>query len=144
MIFLIILSLAYFNKFFRLQLPWLDMVLIIIDGIYAISAGAITALIWIIVLAKKQGSKFIANKHERIFHITAEFVMASFAISTGIALLLGKTWGISYFYLTAGFILYASINAIGLYFEKNKLLVAILILTLATTAVLTLLTLIII
>jgi len=117
------------------------MVLIIIDGIYAISAGIITALIWIIVLAKKQGFKFIENKSERIFHIAAEFMMSILAIDTGIALLLEKTWGIYYFYLTMGLVLYASVNAIGIYYEKYKILAAILVFTASTTVVLTLLTL---
>ena len=113
------------------------MVLTIIDGVYAISAGSITALIWIFILFKKLGSRFIENKSERIFHITAEFLMSIIAIIAGIALLLNEIWGIYLFYLAMGLVLYASVNAIGIYREKYKTLVIVLALTAVITVTLT-------
>ncbi|TFG11068.1 hypothetical protein EU534_00090 [Candidatus Heimdallarchaeota archaeon] len=113
------------------------MVLIIVNGIYAISAGSITAFIWIFVLLKKLGSRFIENKSERIFHITAEFLMSIVAIIAGILLLLNETWGIYLFYLAMGLVLYASVNAIGIYREKYKMLVIVLAFTAVITLTLT-------
>ncbi len=106
------------------------MILAIIDGVFVISAGAITALLWIIVVAKKLDYKFVEKKYERIFHIIAEFVMSITAIIAGIALLLAQSWGIPLFYLAMGLILYALVNAIGIYKEKKyKLLVMTLIIS---------------
>ena len=110
------------------------MVLEIIDGIFIISAGTITSILWIYVLLKKQGHKFIEQPFERLFHIVAEFMMSIIAIIGGIALLSQQTWGIPLFFLAAGLILYATTNAIGIYGEKSKFLVIIL----ATSAIITL------
>ena len=104
------------------------MILEIISGAFAISAGTLTALIWIVVLIKKTGSKFIEHPFERLFHITAEFIMSVLAIIGGIALILDLTWGLYVFLFALGLILYAIINAIGIYGKKEyKLLLIILI-----------------
>ena len=118
--------------------------MIVIDGIYAISAGAITALIWIYVLIKKLGTQLIENKSERIFHITAEFLMSIVSMTAGIVLLLDIAWGIYLFYSAMGLILYASVNAIGIYKEKYQILVLILAFTATTTVVITVLSIILI
>lgn len=113
------------------------MVLAIIDGIFAISAGLITAFLWIIVIIKKLDYKFIEKPTERLFHIIAEFLMSAVAIIAGIALLLEQTWSIYIFYLAMGLILYALINAIGIYKEKKyKLLVVTLVSSVLITIVL--------
>ena len=117
------------------------MVLIIIDGIYAISAGTITALIWVYVLIKRLGSQLVENKSERIFHIAAEFMMSIVAIIAGIILFLDLTWAIYVFYLAMGLILYASVNAIGIYKDKYRILVLLLISTAVITLILTILSL---
>ncbi|MHA1198653.1 MAG: hypothetical protein ACTSQF_04800 [Candidatus Heimdallarchaeaceae archaeon] len=106
------------------------MVLLIIDGIFVISAGLVTSLLWIVVMIKKIEYKFIEKKYERMFHIIAEFVMSLTAIVAGIALLFEQPWGIPLFYLAMGLILYALVNAIGIYKEKKyKLLVLTLIIS---------------
>lgn len=120
------------------------MVLIIIDGIYAISAGTITSLIWIYVLIKKMAPQLVENKSERIFHISAEFLMSIVAIVAGIVLLLDLIWGIYLFYLAMGLILYASVNAIGIYKGKYKMLVFILTFTAVISIVIIVLSLILI
>ncbi|MCE7741415.1 MAG: hypothetical protein GOP50_03065 [Candidatus Heimdallarchaeota archaeon] len=110
------------------------MVLAIINGIFTISAGLITALLWIIVIIKKIDHKFIEKPFERLFHIIAEFIMSVVAIVAGIALLLGQTWSLPLFYVAMGLILYALVNAIGIYKEKKfKLLVIILVISTVIT-----------
>ena len=113
------------------------MVLAIIDGIFTISAGTITALLWIIVIVKRIDHKFVENPTERLFHIIAEFLMSIVAIIAGIALLLELTWAIPMFYLAMGLIIYAAVNAVGIYKEKNNLLALVLIGTAVITLALT-------
>ena len=103
------------------------MILEIISGIFAVTAGLLTALIWIFVLIKKISDKFIENKFERIFHIIAEFIMAIFAIIGGIALILELTWGLYMFLFAIGLILYAIINAIGIYSKKEYKLISVIL-----------------
>ena len=63
--------------------------------------------------------------------------MSAVAIIAGIALLLEQTWSIYIFYLAMGLILYALINAIGIYKEKKyKLLVVTLVSSVLITIVL--------
>lgn len=113
------------------------MVLVIIDGIFTICAGLITAFLWIIVIIKKIEAKFIEKPTERLFHILAEFIMSIIAIVAGIGLFLKQSWAIPLFYISMGLILYALINAIGIYKEKKfKLLVLILIFSAVLTLVL--------
>ncbi|NPD88027.1 MAG: hypothetical protein HGN29_04855 [Asgard group archaeon] len=113
------------------------MILEIIDGIFVISAGIITLILWIVVLIKRLEYKFIEKPFERLFHIVAEFVMSIIAIISGIALLFQQTWGLPLLFLAMGLILYALINAIGIYGEKKyKLLVIILILSTMITIIL--------
>ena len=110
------------------------MVLAIIDGIFTISAGLITALLWIIVITKKIDHKFIEKPLERLFHIIAEFLMSIVAIVAGIALLFEQTWSLPLFYIAMGLILYALVNAIGIYKEKKfQLLVVILVISTVIT-----------
>ena len=103
-------------------------ILEIINGIFVISAGTISSILWSIVLIKKMGHKFIEKKLERRFHILAEFLMSIIAVTSGISLLLEQAWGVPLVYLALGLILYALVNAIGIYDEKGyKLLVIILV-----------------
>ena len=95
------------------------MILEIIDGVFVIIAGTLAIVLWIIVLLKKIEHKFIEKPFERLFHIVAEFVMSIVAIISGILLLLQQTWGLPLFFLATGLILYALINAIGIYGEKK-------------------------
>jgi hypothetical protein len=123
-----------FQDIFKLFNTLAHMILEIIDGVFAISAGTITLVLWIVVLIKKLGNKFIEQPFERLFHILAEFVMSIIAIIGGIALLFQQTWALPLFFLAMGLILYAVINAIGIYREKKyKLLVLIL----TTTSIIT-------
>ncbi len=104
------------------------MILEIISGVFSISAGTITALLWITVLLKKKGNLFIEHPFERLFHITAEFIMSTLAIVGGIALILELTWGLYVFLFALGLILYAIVNAIGIYGKKEyKVLLAVLV-----------------
>ncbi len=113
------------------------MILEIIDGVFVICAGIITAMLWVVVLVKKLEHKFIEKKFERVFHIAAEFLMSSIAIIAGIILLLKHFLGVPLFYLAMGLILYALVNAIGIYWEKRyRLLVLILIISTLITIVL--------
>ncbi|MHA1954023.1 MAG: hypothetical protein ACW96U_08765, partial [Candidatus Heimdallarchaeaceae archaeon] len=106
------------------------MILEIIDGVFVISAGIIALILWIVVLIKRLEHKFIERPFERLFHIIAEFVMSTIAMISGIALLLQQAWGLYLFFLAMGLILYALVNAIGIYGEKNyKLLVIILVIS---------------
>lgn len=113
------------------------MILEIIDGVFVISAGMITLILWIVVLIKRLEYKFIERSFERLFHIIAEFVMSIIAIISGIALLLQQAWGLHLFFLAMGLILYALVNAIGIYGEKKyKLLVIILVISSIITLIL--------
>jgi len=104
------------------------MVLEIISGIFSISAGSITALLWIIVFLRKKGNLFIEHPFERLFHATAEFIMSTLAITGGIALILQLTWGLYMFLFAMGLVLYAIVNAIGLYGKKKyRLLLVVLV-----------------
>ena len=119
---------SVFQETFKQLFVIMLMILEIIDGVFVISAGTITLILWIVVLIKGLEHKFIERSFERLFHIVAEFVMSITAIISGIALLLQQVWGFSLFFLAAGLILYALINAIGIYGEKKyRLLVIILI-----------------
>ena len=110
------------------------MLLEIISGIFSISAGSITALLWIIVMLKKKGELFIEHPFERLFHVTAEFIMSISAMVGGIALILQLTWGLYVFLFAMGLVLYAIVNAIGIYGKKkHKLLLVVLV----TSAILT-------
>jgi hypothetical protein len=111
------------------------MILEIISGAFSISAGTLTALIWIVVIIKKSGSQFIEHPFERLFHIAAEFIMSILAIVGGIALILELTWGLYVFFFALGLILYAIVNAIGIYGKKDyKLLLIVLISSAIITA----------
>jgi hypothetical protein len=104
------------------------MLIEIIDGVFVLSAGTMTLILWLIVIIKKQGHKFIEKPFERLFHIIAESVMAIISIVGGIALLLEQMWALHMFFLAMGLLLYATVNAIGIYGEKkNMLLTSILI-----------------
>ena len=106
------------------------MVLEIISGIFSISAGTITALLWIIVLLRKKGIRFIEHPFERLYHVIAEFIMSILAIVGGIALILQLTWGLYLFLFAMGLILYAIVNAIGIYGKKNyKMLLIVLVIS---------------
>jgi len=111
------------------------MILEIISGVFSISAGTITTLLWIIVLLKKKANLFIEHPFERLFHITAEFIMATLAIVGGIALILELTWGLYMFLFAMGLILYAIVNAIGIYGKKEYTL---LLVVLVSSAIITL------
>ncbi|MHA1219050.1 MAG: hypothetical protein ACTSSN_03110 [Candidatus Heimdallarchaeaceae archaeon] len=113
------------------------MFLEIISGIFSISAGTITALLWFIVLLRKQGIQFIEHPFERLFHIAAELIMSILAIVGGIALILQLTWGLYLFLFAMGLILYAIVNAIGIYGKKKyKMLLIVLVISAVLTFVL--------
>ncbi len=95
------------------------MVLDIITGIYSILVGVSLVIFWIIAFYNKKTQKYIEIKLERYFHIIAEFVMSFLAFISGIAILLNQNWGVILFILTMGFMIYATINAIGIYAHKK-------------------------
>ncbi len=105
------------------------MILEIISGIFSISAGTITAFLWIYVILRKKGHLFIEHSFERLFHITAEFIMSILAIIGGIALILELTWGLYVFLFALGLILYAIVNAIGIYGKKEYTLLLIILIS---------------
>ncbi|MCG3221869.1 MAG: hypothetical protein H7641_10860 [Candidatus Heimdallarchaeota archaeon] len=113
------------------------MILEIIDGAFVIGAGTLAMILWIVVLSTKMGHKFREKPFERLFLVIAEFVMSIIAIISGIALLLQQTWGLPLFFLATGLILYALINAIGIYGEKKYgLLVIVLVISTIITMIL--------
>jgi len=116
------------------------MVLEIINGVFTLSAGTMTFVLWVIVILKKQGHKFIEKSFERLFHIIAEFMMSIVAIVSGIGLLLRQIWALPVFFLAMGLILYAIVNAIGIYGEKKNRLLT---LTLISSAIITIILIII-
>ena len=104
------------------------MILEIVNGIFVISAGTIATILWTIVLSTRMGYKFREKPFERLFLVIAELVMSTIAIISGVALLFQKDWGLPLLFLALGLILYALINAIGVYSEKKyKILVVIII-----------------
>ena len=111
------------------------MILEIISGIFSISAGSITALLWIIVILRKKGDLFIEHPFERLFHVTAEFIMSTLAILGGIALILELTWGLYVFLFAMGLILYAIVNAIGIYGKKEYTLLLIVLVASAISTI---------
>ncbi|MCG3225457.1 MAG: hypothetical protein H7645_00945 [Candidatus Heimdallarchaeota archaeon] len=111
------------------------MILEIIDGVFVIIAGTLAIVLWIIVLLKKIEHKFIEKPFERLFHIVAEFVMSIVAIISGILLLLQQTWGLPLFFLATGLILYALINAIGIYGEKKYRFIVIILMVSAIVTI---------
>lgn len=123
---MVVILRKYYNKVFHRKI----MVLEIISGIFSISAGTITASLWIIVLLRKKGIRFIEHPFERLYHVIAEFIMSILAIVGGIALILQLTWGIYLFLFAMGLILYAIVNAIGIYGKKNyKMLLIVLVIS---------------
>jgi len=127
---MVVILRKYYNKVFHRKI----MVLEIISGIFSISAGTITALLWIIVLLRKQGTRFIEHPFERLYHVIAEFIMSILAIVGGIALILQLTWGLYLFLFAMGLILYAIVNAIGIYGKKNyKMLLIVLVISAVLT-----------
>lgn len=123
---MVVILRKYYNKVFHRKI----MVLEIISGIFSISAGTITASLWIIVLLRKKGIRFIEHPFERLYHVIAEFIMSILAIVGGIALILQLTWGLYLFLFAMGLILYAIVNAIGIYGKKNyKMLLIVLVIS---------------
>jgi hypothetical protein len=96
------------------------MVLELINGIYSITVGVSLAGFWLIVYLKKRLDSLIDDSFERIFHIIAELMISVLALISGIAILANETWGLFVFILTIGFLIYASINAIGIYGKKKN------------------------
>ena len=91
----------------------------IVTGIYSILLGVSLVIFWIIAFYKRETKKYIEIKLERYFHIIAEFVMSILAFISGIAILFDQRWGIILFLLTMGFMIYATINAVGIYAHKK-------------------------
>lgn len=96
------------------------MVLELINSIYSIVVGFSLIGFWIVVYARKELDNFIENSFERFFHILAELIISVSALVSGIVILTNQTWGLYLFVLTMGFLIYATINAIGIY-GKNKI-----------------------
>jgi len=104
------------------------MIIDIVSGIYSILLGVSLIIFWIIVFYKKDSQKYITLPLERNFHVIAEYIMSFLAIICGIGLLSNKGWGRLLFILTMGFVIYATINALGIYAHKKYwILVATLI-----------------
>lgn len=113
------------------------MILEIVTGIYSILLGVSLIIFWIITFYKRETQKYVEIKLERYFHIIAEFVMSFLAFISGIAILLNQSWGVILFILTMGFMIYATINAIGIYAHKKFwMLVATLIIIAITSTIL--------
>lgn len=54
------------------------------------------------------------------FHITAEMLMGTLSLLSGIFLLIGLPWAPYFFILAMGLIIYAVINSAGYYAQKNQ------------------------
>ena len=95
------------------------MTLEIINGIYSITVGFSLIGFWLVIYLKKQLDSFIDDPFERLFHIIAELMISTLFLISGIVILTKQPWGIFLFMLTMGFLIYASINAIGIYGKKK-------------------------
>jgi len=95
------------------------MVLELVNGIYSITVGISLAGFWIFIYVRKELDNFIENSFERFFHILAELVISILALVSGIVILTNQPWGQYLFVLTMGFLIYATINAIGIYGKKK-------------------------
>ncbi len=96
-----------------------NMVLELINSIYSITVGISLVGFWVVVFLRKQLDSFIDNSFERFFHILAEFIISILALISGIVILTNQSWGLFIFIFTMGFLIYASINAIGIYGKKK-------------------------
>ncbi|MFW9851431.1 MAG: hypothetical protein ACFFDS_00635 [Candidatus Thorarchaeota archaeon] len=95
------------------------MVLEIITGIYSLTVGISLIGFWAVFYLRKELNIFIENSLERFFHILAEIIISILALISGIAILANQSWGLFIYILTMGFLIYASINAIGIYGKKK-------------------------
>jgi hypothetical protein len=107
------------------------MVLELVNGIYSITVGISLIGFWVVVYLKKMLDSFIDNSFERLFHIIAELMISVLALISGIVILTNQPWGIFVFILTMGFLIYASVNAIGIYGKKKTWWLVILLATVA-------------
>ena len=96
--------------------------------------GFSTAVFWMIVIYKRETQKYIIPPLERYFHIIAEFVMSFLSLCTGIVILLNHQWGSILFILTMGFMIYATINAIGIYAQMKYWMLVATLITIAVTS----------
>ena len=106
-------------------------ILEIINGIYGIIVGVSLNLFWIVVYSMKITDKLIENPFERSFHVIAELFISILALISGIVILLREPWGFYLFLLSMGALVYACINAVGIYGKKK---IWLLVVTLATVA----------
>ena len=95
------------------------MVLELINSIYSIIVGVSLAGFWVVFYLRKELDNFIENFFERFFHILAELVISILALISGIVILTNQHWGQYLFVLAMGFLIYAAINAIGIYGKKK-------------------------
>jgi hypothetical protein len=96
------------------------MVLLLISGIYAIIIGIGIIGLWLMLLRTGQVPELKTEPIAIKFHITAEMIMGSLSLVSGIFLLIGLPWGRYVFILAMGLVIYAVINSAGYYGQKRQ------------------------
>jgi len=94
--------------------------LLIISGIYAIVIGIGIIGLWTMLYLTKQIPEIKTEPIAIAFHITAEMLMGTLSLLSGIFLLIGLPWAPYFFILAMGLIIYAVINSAGYYAQKNQ------------------------
>lgn len=96
------------------------MVLLIISGIYAIIIGIGIIGLWSMLLLTNQVPELETEPIAIKFHITAEIIMGTLSLLSGIFLVFGIPWAHYLFILAMGLVIYAVINSAGYYGQKKQ------------------------
>lgn len=87
---------------------------------YCILTGISILAFWGINIATNQVPELEQGTKEIYFHLAAEFLTATLLIISGIGTRTQKRWGKPLTKISLGMLLYAVINAAGLYADQNN------------------------
>ncbi len=80
-------------------------------GTFSIAIGILVFIVWGFLLANNQVTQIAGM----LFHLAAEFSMASLMIASGILLLKNSKWAFSLFFTGSGMLFYSVLNAASYY-----------------------------
>jgi hypothetical protein len=90
-------------------------------AIYSILVGLAIIATWIILLSTGQVPELETAPLPITFHIIAEFITAAILLAGGIGLILSRTWAFNIYLLSMGMLIYAVVNASGLYAQRGNM-----------------------